>query len=134
MSIANNTEVQGRLHNGNFFEQAARIQASAKSGLYTAKTLTVATATTDASLNSTLDSTFFSPLSGNIANFFEIITDYAISFKVRTKANSLTSTANLKSITMLENSSMTVDFIADITDILISNASGSTATITIIAI
>ena len=129
------SEVRGRMSGGQSSVEAARIAASAKSGLYTSLETTVSDGAADTALTALVGgSGFFSPLSASVANWIEIHTDKTISLKFRTRHNSATATASLKSVKIRANTTRTIDWIAEVTEIYVSNSSGGTATFDIQAI
>lgn len=125
-----NNEIKGRYSNGNAVEEAARVTRSGKSGIYTAVQTTIATASVDTALTAlTSGSTMFTGLDGSVANFIDFFSDQALLLRVRTKQNAAVVTASLPSIKIRANSLRTISWLADITEIYVSNASGSTANI-----
>ncbi len=127
--------VQGRRSGGNFKIEADRIKASSKSGKYTELATTLANGSSDTAITSLVGgSDFFTPLDGSVANFIEIYSDRTITIKLRTEQNAGIATASLKSIQIKANTTRTIDFIADITEIYLSNSSGSTANFEVVAI
>jgi len=127
------TQIQGRQSNGNAQEEAARKLRSESSGLYSHGTATIATAQTNRAW-STDDADFFTQHEGNLVNFFEIFSDAAITIAVRTRQNAAIATATLDDINIRANTLRTFDFISDITEIFITNASGGNAAVEITGI
>lgn len=133
MTIRN--KLEGRiLPDADVIEQAAIVQASEKSGKYSGTSFSLANASSDVSLASTLDTGFFTPLEGNVANYIEIRTTQEISVKFRTKHNTDIADGSLDSVKLVANALRLLGMIADCTDILFTNSSGSSATVDIVAI
>ena len=132
MTVAR-SEVRGRNSNmPNAIEESARITRSTKSGLYTCDIGTVITGTNIAW--SSLATGAFTTMNGNVMNFVEIFSPQAVTAKFRTIQNVATLTASLPAIPIRANTLRTIDYIADITEIYFTNASGSTSAVEVTAI
>lgn len=129
-----NTIVEGRPFAGNAAEQAARIKASEKSGIMTSWSKTVADSTTNLDVNAD-DSDFFGRLTSLTGkgrlNFFELYTSQAITLRVRTVQNAGVALGSLPVITFRANSLRSVGWLGDITNLYVTNASGSAADVII---
>lgn len=129
---ANGTEIIGRYSNGNAQEEADRAIRSSKSGIYSTVQTTIATAQTNTDVTTlTSASGLFTALQQSVANFIDFFTDQDLTIKVRTKQNAAIATASLPSIKLRANTLRTISWLADITAMYITNASGSTANIDI---
>lgn len=139
MAVSTLKEVVGRESTGNMFEEAARVERSKKSRFYTSTegTYTVATGQTNRALT-TDKAAFFTALGESaVANMLEVYSDQQITLRIRTKGHGAvadTPTANLPGVLVRANTLRVIDFIADITEIYVTNASGSTANIEMVAI
>jgi hypothetical protein len=131
--IALGREVQGRAHAGNYAEQMARILASTKSGIYNCDVQNLNTGTTNTTWTS-LSASYWGGLELSRAVFVEIFSTQAITVKFRTLQNAATAYASLPSIPIRANTLRTFDYIADVTELYFSNASGSTASIEVTTI
>ena len=132
MTVAR-SEVRGRNSNmPNAIEESARITRSTKSGLYTCDIGTVITGTNIAW--SSLATGAFTTMNGDVMNFVEIFSPQAVTAKFRTIQNVATLTASLPAIPIRANTLRTIDYIADITEIYFTNASGSTSAVEVTAI
>lgn len=129
-----NTAIQGRQSNGNAQEEAFRHLRSETSGIYSHDTQTVNTGTTDGAWGATFSTSFFSNLEGSLANFVEIFSPQDITVAFRTRQNAAVAAASLGHIQVRANTLRTFDYISDITEIFITNASGTNAAIQITAI
>lgn len=130
VQISASVEVEGRYSNGNAREEADRIVRSGKSGIYSAVQTTIANAQTNTDITTlTGASALFTALQGSRANFIDFYTDQDLTIKVRTRQNAGIATASLPTIKLRANTLRTITWLADITAIYISNASGNTANI-----
>lgn len=127
--------IGGRRSGGNTEIEASRVTASQKSGKYTSLDATLADGAADYPItNLTGGSDFFSPLDDSVCNFLEIYSSQTIYLKFRTQQNAAVAVADLKSIKVRANTTKTIDIIADVTEIYLTNNSGSNANISVVAI
>lgn len=133
--MSSTAPVKGRESTGVHSNEAYRIIASSKSGYYSGLSTTLSTGATDTALTAlTGGGTFFSVLPTSKANYLEIFSDQTITLKFRTVQNIDTATGSLKTIKVRANTSRSIDWIADVTEVYLSNSSGSTANIDLSAI
>lgn len=130
-----NDEVRGRTSSGNAAVEAAHVTRSSKSGYYTGLSTTIPDAASDTVFTAlTGASTFFTPLPDSRANWMEIYSDQNITVKFKTRQNQATTVGNLKSVKIRANTTKVISWLAEITELYVSNASGSTANIDLLAI
>lgn len=135
--IKNSSEVRGRVSNGNAQEEAFRSIRSKFSGCVSGGVGTVATGQTDKALSTVSGYTaFFANLEGSVANYVEIYSDVQITvaFQTRKSVADGIATANLAHIKIYANTLRSFEYIADITEIFITNASGATSNIDVVGI
>ena len=135
--IKSSSEIRGRVSPGNVQEEAFRAIRSRFSGVVAGGAGTVATGQTDKALSSVTGyTTFFTTLEGAVCNYVEIYSDVLITVAFATKKSVADgiATASLPHIKVYANTLRKFDYIADITEIFISNASGSTSNLDVIGV
>ena len=130
--VKNTSEIHGRVSPGNAQEEAHKALRSRFSALVSGGVGTVATGQTDKALSAVTGyTTFFTTLEGAVCNYVEIFSDVLITVAFATKksvADSIATNA-LPHIKVYANTLRKFDYIADIVEIYITNASGSTSNI-----